>query len=114
MQCSEKVIRGRIGSGRCAREAVADGYCRQHHPSAVQARRDVANAKARVESARRDVDFAVMQAGIAVEWWHAGRCSLDDLQTKAGRIREARAAYAVAIRALSEAQSAAMCGEGGR
>lgn len=30
---------------RCARKAVKDGYCKQHHPDSVKARQDKANAR---------------------------------------------------------------------
>lgn len=38
--CKEKVFRsGGWGSRQCSRNAVIDGYCRQHHPDAVAERK---------------------------------------------------------------------------
>lgn len=43
-QCTEKVFRD-FHSHRCTRRAKRDGFCTQHHPDTVKARRDASSAK---------------------------------------------------------------------
>ncbi len=45
-KCKEKIFRGAgHGSSQCSRNAVKDGYCKQHHPDNVKARREANEAK---------------------------------------------------------------------
>lgn len=53
-QCKEIVGRGsgiKGSVGQCSRPAVKDGYCKQHHPDAVAARR--AEKRARRSAQKR-------------------------------------------------------------
>jgi hypothetical protein len=43
-QCKERVWRD-WSSSNCARKAVKDGYCKQHHPDAVKERQEKASAR---------------------------------------------------------------------
>ena len=43
-QCKEGVWRD-WSSGKCARKAVKDGYCKQHHPDAVKERQEKSSAR---------------------------------------------------------------------
>lgn len=43
----------------CSRMAVKDGYCKQHHPDAVQARRDASERRYREE---RDAEYRAAKA----------------------------------------------------
>ena len=48
-RCSEEVAQKGMSFAkyvRCSRKAVKDGYCRQHHPDAVKARKDKREAAA--------------------------------------------------------------------
>ncbi len=45
-RCKEQVWSGSVFHSRqCNRKAVKDGYCNQHHPDAVKARAEAAEAK---------------------------------------------------------------------
>ena len=75
--CKEKIFSNYSSRG-CARKAVTDGYCKQHHPDNVKARREKADSNRRqkfenspiavarrtIESQERDiaelVDFVLM------------------------------------------------------
>jgi len=46
---------------QCTRNAVKDGYCKQHHPDAVQKRRD-ASAKRHEEKRKQDPLYRLCQA----------------------------------------------------
>ena len=47
-RCKESVYRGSSwgSKGRCIRNAVIDGYCKQHHPDSVAKRKKKAEEKA--------------------------------------------------------------------
>ncbi len=52
-RCKETVFSGPWSrSSQCSRKAVADGYCKQHHPDAVAERVAKSNAKYELESAK--------------------------------------------------------------
>lgn len=56
-KCKEQVFRshGSFRGAPCARDAVRDGYCTQHHP-------DTRNARDTVRRARRDAEHAASVA----------------------------------------------------
>jgi hypothetical protein len=45
-QCKERVYGDWGRSHQCSRKAVKDGYCKQHHPDTVKARREKSEARA--------------------------------------------------------------------
>lgn len=50
LQCKESVHDDYgVGFHRCERRAVRDGFCKQHHPDAVKARRAKSDAKWQAE-----------------------------------------------------------------
>lgn len=45
-QCKKTIYTGTWArSSQCSRKAVADGYCKQHHPDSVKARREKSAAR---------------------------------------------------------------------
>jgi hypothetical protein len=44
MNCKESIMHG-FHLRQCSRNAVKDGYCTQHHPDSVKARRDKQDAE---------------------------------------------------------------------
>lgn len=66
-KCKEKVWpSGAWHSSPCARNATRDGYCAQHHPEAVKARRDASRAKFDAQYAKQAI--AAQRARLASEF----------------------------------------------
>jgi len=47
-RCKEMIYSG-FSAHQCSRNATVDGYCKQHHPDAVQARQEASRARADVK-----------------------------------------------------------------
>lgn len=67
--CKAMIWRGYgLGDSRCSRKAVADGWCKQHHPTAVAARDKartdmyLARDEARVKRGLRDATIDQLRA----------------------------------------------------
>ena len=53
-QCKRKIYRSAIGAHtQCRLPAVRDGWCRVHHPDAIETRYQKQRARAEAKSARR-------------------------------------------------------------
>ena len=66
-KCKEKVSSGSFLGSRyqCSRKPVKDGYCKQHHPETVKARREKSDRKWKEDSyriSRRDAFWFVQGA----------------------------------------------------
>ena len=66
VRCSERVFTsGAWTAHPCSRWAVRDGFCKQHHPDAVKARREAQELKWKLERETRDRRAAIVKtAGI--------------------------------------------------
>lgn len=91
-KCKEKVWpAGAWHAAQCARNATRDGYCAQHHPETVKARRDAARAKfdaqyAKQASAAQRTRLASEFAEECAKWLGEGTfpLSADTLYTGEG------------------------------
>jgi len=67
VQCKERIYSGAWNArSQCSRWAVADGFCKQHHPDTVRAKRDAWKAKRDQEWKKRKHADLVRQAEQAV------------------------------------------------
>jgi len=87
-----------IGNGfhfrKCSRAAVIDGYCKQHHPDTVQARRD-ASFKAYERKRERD------PLNVALNQLAGARAERDALRANADALAKAVKALLVENRRVS-------------
>ena len=86
--CKERVNRGRAQMSGCQRKAVKDGYCAQHHPENVKARRAAGQAAWEAEWAERERGWARKEARNAI----ADAVLAADPLTLPDAVREAREA----------------------
>ena len=104
-RCKERVwSAGAIGSHRCYRKAVKDGYCKQHHPDAVAKRRDESMARWKAENERD-------KAKRAQEWRQredgerfAALCAKPDLFQEAWRLWDGESDFRIAFDKAMEVQ----------
>jgi hypothetical protein len=98
-RCKHKRMKNWI-EVRCSRFAVKDGYCKQHHPDAKEARRqalaDRIAEESRAANKRRSIEFAQMAVVSAAKEWLAAKerdgATADALALAVARLNELEAA----------------------
>lgn len=63
--CQKRIWANRAGGAQCARKAVRDGWCKQHHPDAEKARAVAREAAWKAESEARNQRYREQRAAEA-------------------------------------------------
>lgn len=107
-RCKETVFRpgGIYSGGRCSRNAVKDGFCKQHHPDAVLRRSAESMARWRAEQAEDEAKWAQRQQQCEDGERFAALCAKPDLFQTAFRLWDGESDFRIAFDAAVKGDKA--------